>query len=262
MRRIHISDQVTAATLEPVVKRGIALIWWSSQHVSESRDIDAIGSFLLDLAKRNKLDFAALLSIRIAIICMFEGISHDTKARVIQDNRKNVLYQCIPEDTHDLHRLFLAFESAVLWTSRSNKYRARVTRDMCSENFMHDVYGTMIDRGLVAVIRLIIRQDNAVSRVVHKYHLGKISKLWTDLPALLVEKASSDQVLKDLLGPDLDGLTTFEVYDRIKNTMTQEELAKEVLKHLDLDTVGRRTPLSAAAFEVPSLRYWQIWHPA
>lgn len=194
---------------------------------------------------------------------MFEGIRHGAKLEVVKRNRQCAFYRCNPQDVHDFERLFLAFEAAVLWTRRSNRTTTGATPDMCSEAFMHDVFAAMIDTSGMAAFRMGIHEDNAVSRSgFHRDNMAVVSKLWTDFPALLMEKAASCQVLKDLLGLDFDSLTSLDLYNRIKNNMKQEKLTKELLEHLNLDTVGRRARLSAAVFEVPTLQYWQIWHPS
>lgn len=108
---------------------------------------------------------------------------------------------------------------------------------------MSDIFGAMIDTRGSAALAMRQRRDNTAS----------VSKPWAVFSTLLMEKAPSCQALKDLLRPDFDALTGFELYDRIKDTMKQDNLAKEVLGHLDLDETGRKAKLKSAAFEVPSL---------
>lgn len=103
MRGIHIYNQVTTDALESVVKKGIALVWWSYQHVSRSTETPAIGRLLLDLAKNNQLDFAALHTIRTAMVCMFEGVWFGTKIEVIKFTRLDMVSCCIPVDGQDFN---------------------------------------------------------------------------------------------------------------------------------------------------------------
>ncbi|MBA7492039.1 hypothetical protein ES702_02588 [subsurface metagenome] len=244
-------DHFTAKSLEAVVKRGLALIWWLCHHAVESPNYVAAINPLCDLVEKGQLGLAALLAIKIALLCLFKGISARASEKMIQTSRANELVYQTPDDGEDWTRLFLAFESAVFWTKRDHRDetgRIGILK-MHDKMYMRDAFSSMINPSSASTTNLrIYNCKNPISS----------SESWTILSSLLKEKALSCPNLNRLFWVNSESLTDIDINSRIMAAMGDGRLVDEVSKCLDLHEIGRSARLKGTYYGFPPLRHWSF----